>query len=557
MRKWITYMLLLTFMSINSICVLAEASDTELGNVSYYVDDEGLVNMYIYSGSPINADAVITVFDWENYNAQDYAAMNDDEKSQCIVYSSQVTLKNGVGNCTFGIDGSTGYYPYWISINCVNEKLMGEIAYVAPNDMGITDTVNSIGDVQVLKAYFDENEILILGNNKIYAQLSEDEKIQLCTEVANARPYENSTQILKKVQKWKLDNDLETADSEDIAVILSSFGDVLEINNFPEYQIFATANTAFKSETVVLMEKSSSEFPANFYEAVNLTAMKNTQNYTEIKPLLKRLSASSGCGLDNYFSLSSTKAVDSSLVGKSFNNVNELSDRIKVLISGSGKNVTTGGGGSGGGSGSNGSNQVTVDLSSKALTEHVASEKESVFNDLGGYDWAKPAIDVLQKNGIINGKSSEIFAPSDCITREELIKILVCIFGIHDENAESAFEDVKNHWSESYVASAEKYGVVKGISKSKFGTGEMLTRQDMAVMCYRFMLAFSLKMDIKQVEDFADIGSVSDYAQEAVKVLKGSGVINGRDGNLFVPNDGCNRAEAAKVVYFIYVSKNK
>ena len=83
-----------------------------------------------------------------------------------------------------------------------------------------------------------------------------------------------------------------------------------------------------------------------------------------------------------------------------------------------------------------------------------------------------------------------------------------------------------------------------------------VSRQDMAVLCYRFMNAFTVKMELTETEEFKDIDSISDYAKEAVTVLKNARVINGKENGDFAPNDYCTRAEAAKVLYYIFTEKN-
>ena len=51
---------------------------------------------------------------------------------------------------------------------------------------------------------------------------------------------------------------------------------------------------------------------------------------------------------------------------------------------------------------------------------------------------------------------------------------------------------------------------------------------------------------------FADISDVSDYALEAVNLMKENNIINGNEQNKFLPHDSLSRAECAKMIYALY-----
>ena len=98
-----------------------------------------------------------------------------------------------------------------------------------------------------------------------------------------------------------------------------------------------------------------------------------------------------------------------------------------------------------------------------------------------------------------------------------------------------------------YVLKAKSLGVINGVSDTEFGIGSNITRQDMAVMITRIIK--NLDLDVKEVETeaFADDDNVSDYAKEAVKLMKSMGLIEGYN-NQFRPTDNLTRAEAAKII---------
>ena len=120
----------------------------------------------------------------------------------------------------------------------------------------------------------------------------------------------------------------------------------------------------------------------------------------------------------------------------------------------------------------------------------------------------------LRKN-IISGDGGGTFRPNDNITREELVKIIVTAFGLYDETAQNDFDDVDSAaWYAAYISSARKAGISSGISESRFGTGEPITRQDLITISYRTISLFK-KLDTSGEITFDDIADFSEYSKEA------------------------------------------
>ncbi len=553
MKKCIAYLLTLALVFTGCLSCGPALVSANAQHVSYYIDDNGMVNLYVDFENAYG-NVMLTVFDFQSYNPETFSSLDDEAKAECIKFIKQQKLNNSSCEFTFAINGISGYYPYQAALENGNRIITGKIAYVASGDTSVIDTINLKADASDLRLYLNENTELVFGNSKYYSNSTDDEKLIICADIISSSPYEKLSDVAEMAQKSRLIMDINTADAENLSAILTAYGKLLGLKTCPEYDIFSKADEAFKNSVATKMQGSSFEFPTNFYEAVNLVCIKNTKNYTEIKPILTRLKASAKANLNNYFALGSTKAVDTALVGGNYADLKALESKINYEIENIDKGGSGGvGGSSGGGSGtsSGGGAPDTV------VVPSTVNDKTDMFKDLGGFDWAKPAIEVLAQNGIINGKENGTFAPQDTVSRDELVKMLTCVFEIYDKNAKSVFADLNNHWSQAYIASAEKYGLVKGITKNSFGAGQPVTREDMAVLCYRFMLAFSVEMQTGENTEFADADIISDYAKEAVQVLKGAGVINGKDNNEFAPKDVCTRAEAAKVVYFIYAVKNK
>lgn len=221
-----------------------------------------------------------------------------------------------------------------------------------------------------------------------------------------------------------------------------------------------------------------------------------------------------------------------------------LAEKIKSILSEKKQKPSGGSGGSGGSDSSGGGISVTVPA------DNVLNGNNTVFSDMQEASWAETAVNYLYKKGIINGKSENMFCPNDLVKREEFVKMLVVAFDLNGEAAEPNFYDVnKSDWYYDYVVRAYKSGVVTGISAEKFGVGEYITRQDMAVMIYRIIKNNSAALENAGALGFTDKNDISEYAREAVAYLRAAGVISGMDDGSFKPMEQSTRAQAANVIY--------
>lgn len=208
-----------------------------------------------------------------------------------------------------------------------------------------------------------------------------------------------------------------------------------------------------------------------------------------------------------------------------------------VIVEGTGTGASVGGG-SGGSSGSGaGTPNISVSVANNQ-TQNIFR-----FDDVQSGFWGENAIYELVKAGVIARDTS--FRPNDNITREEFVKLAVEAFGLYSEAAECDFDDVdRSAWYYRYVASGVNAGVISGISGSLFGTGELITRQDMAAIIARLLV--NCGEELKAGESGFDDGElIADYAKDAVAALCSGGILSGMGDNRFEPLANATRAQAA------------
>ena len=216
----------------------------------------------------------------------------------------------------------------------------------------------------------------------------------------------------------------------------------------------------------------------------------------------------------------------------------------------------------GGRGGSNFSGGTAPGATPPAYKPPVGDDKpqtNSRFTDESSLpDWAKTAVLELASRGVISGSPSGegyIFEPDGKVTREQFVKMCVTAFAKVDDGASCDFSDVSaDDWYYPYVSTATALGLTNGMGDGRFGVGEPITRQDMAVLLHR--LADLGYADLKEAAEeiaFVDDGEIEDYAKDAVSALQKAGVINGYEDGRFAPKDAATRSMVAKMIYTILV----
>ena len=203
--------------------------------------------------------------------------------------------------------------------------------------------------------------------------------------------------------------------------------------------------------------------------------------------------------------------------------------------------------GSGGGGGvSGGKVPLVVDPSNNN------GEETTGFKDVGDSYWAAKQIKYLFDKKLISGRGDNLYEPEATVTRAEFVKLILGGMGIEATAKDTRFGDISpSDWAYPFITTAESIGLINGVTETNFGADANITRQDMAVIICRALTERGV-IDAEsgaKGEEFADDSEVSDYAKDAVYLLRGANILNGRGDNRFDPTEFVTRAEAAAVIY--------
>lgn len=207
------------------------------------------------------------------------------------------------------------------------------------------------------------------------------------------------------------------------------------------------------------------------------------------------------------------------------------------------------GGGKKGGGTSFSVDSSTVNEIAETKPQVIGNQNDSIFSDLNNSHWAYESIASLKKIGVVSGNPDGTFKPDNAVTRAEFVKMLLSLpeFDMEEDNEKVYFNDIfAEDWYYNYFVKAKKYGIISGDNNGNVNPNQNITREEMAVIIYR-ALQRKIMPATAGSDSFADSADISDWARDAVDVLKQEGIFNGDEANKFNPHSNTTRAEACKV----------
>jgi len=115
----------------------------------------------------------------------------------------------------------------------------------------------------------------------------------------------------------------------------------------------------------------------------------------------------------------------------------------------------------------------------------------------------------------------------------------------------SAFDDVAaDQWYTDAVVWATGNGIINGLGNGKFGTDDPVTREQMAVILYRYAENCGYDTTARaNLSGYTDAANISAYAQEAMSWANAMGLVNGRTATSLAPTGTATRAEVAAIFH--------
>lgn len=200
---------------------------------------------------------------------------------------------------------------------------------------------------------------------------------------------------------------------------------------------------------------------------------------------------------------------------------------------------STGGGSTGGGStGGNGGSK-----------EPEVTKEPMPFKDVAENSWYHDAVAYAYDKGLMSGVSEDKFAPDLTTTRGMIVTILHALENKPTAEAASFTDVDKDMYCAKAVAWAASKGIVSGYSDDAFGPNDSITREQMAAILYSYAKFKGYDVAGRaDLEKFADAGSISGYAKDAMSWAVAEGLISGMGDNALAPAGSATRAQVATIL---------
>ncbi|MBQ5995958.1 MAG: S-layer homology domain-containing protein [Clostridia bacterium] len=174
------------------------------------------------------------------------------------------------------------------------------------------------------------------------------------------------------------------------------------------------------------------------------------------------------------------------------------------------------------------------------------------FPDVKEGSWYYDAVKYCAQSGYMSGYQNENFGPNDNLKRQDFVVILANIAKADlskYQNTESKLKDVKKG---AYYAAAVNWAVDKniiaGYDNGNFGVNDNITREQIAVILYRYKNEPAVGSITATLSKFSDYKSTSAFAVPAMAWTVQQGAISGNDDGTLAPTKSASRAQIASII---------
>lgn len=175
---------------------------------------------------------------------------------------------------------------------------------------------------------------------------------------------------------------------------------------------------------------------------------------------------------------------------------------------------------------------------------------DNPFVDVNEDDWFYGNVMYVYENGIMEGTSKTTFSPKVNTTRGMIVNILYSMEGKPAVTGASSFSDVASgKWYTDAVKWAVDNKIVDGYGNDKFGPEDIITREQLAVILYRYATFKGMDMTVKaDLSKFSDNGEISNWSKTALSWANAEGLISGKGNGILDPLGVATRAETAAIM---------
>ncbi len=183
----------------------------------------------------------------------------------------------------------------------------------------------------------------------------------------------------------------------------------------------------------------------------------------------------------------------------------------------------------------------------------LVMHNDKSFTDVAGH-WALPYVGFTTERELFLGTGGNKFSPELGMTRAMFAAVIGRLYersfgGIESSDTHAFIDCHYGSYYGKYVDWADENEIIMGIGSGKFAPDTLITREQMAAILYRFADFLSVLPDSMDTSlEYPDDASISSYAKDAALYCQTTGIIGGRTGGVFAPQETATRAEVATII---------
>lgn len=195
---------------------------------------------------------------------------------------------------------------------------------------------------------------------------------------------------------------------------------------------------------------------------------------------------------------------------------------------------------------SNSEGYITLTTGVPAVFAVLTQPQFTAFTDVKSGDWYYSDVEYVFSKGLMKGVAEGLFGPGATATRAMLATTAYRMAGSPAVIGSADFTDLSTDmWYTAAITWASAKGILGGYGGGVFGTDDPITRQQLALLLWRYAGSPEVKGGLTA---FPDGDSASDYAVDALIWATQKGIITGKGDGILDPAGLATRAEVAAML---------
>lgn len=165
--------------------------------------------------------------------------------------------------------------------------------------------------------------------------------------------------------------------------------------------------------------------------------------------------------------------------------------------------------------------------------------------------WAANAVDFAYGRKLVSGVTETRFGPDQLMTRAQLVTVLYRAAGSPDADATTSFTDLEEgSYYYNAVVWANLHGIVNGTQPGVFSPDAPVTRQQLAAILYRYAQAMDgSSYAAGSLDEFTDRDLVDAYAVAPMTWAVSRGILTGTTATTLSPQNQATRAQVVVMLH--------